>query len=172
MTNQPASKQKHKHKHKNKYKHKHKIHTKAKWLEREKKKKHTHNHKHKTEWDVQLARQADKRRFGRKREQETDRKLWKKNTKKIFSYIFMFNTHLLLFVYITRYVCVFAISHMLIYSLRSTPQIHARAVSVLRTHTLPLAFIHSFVRFNPNSLFSHLSELCVCTAKATEKRNM
>lgn len=166
LCDEPSSKQKHKHKHKNKYKrkHKHKIHTKAKWLEREKKQQHTIINTE-TERDVQLARQADKTIRGKKSEKQIES--YKKNTrKKIFSYIFMFNTHLLLFVYIARYVCVFAISHMLIYSLRSTPQIQARAVSVLHTHSPPL----SFARFNPNSLFSHLSELYVCTAKTTEKK--
>lgn len=129
-------------------------------------KKTTYNHKHRDR-ARRTASQTGRQDDSGKKERETDRKLRKKNTrKKIFSYIFMFNTHLLLFVYITRYVCVFAISHMLIYSLRSTPQIQARAVSVLHTHSPPL----SFARFNPNSLLSHLSELYVCTAKTTEKK--
>lgn len=81
----------------------------------------------------------------------------------------MFNTHLLLFVYITCYICVFAICHMLIYfATFHTTNSFSCCLCFSNSHTL-LLFL-SFISIQ--ILFSHPSKLYVRQKQRKKKQNM
>lgn len=127
-----------------------------------KKKIHIHKHRNRVRHTV---RQTGRQRTWEK-ESQYQIESYEKNNKKKYSLISLCLTHIYCYSFILHaiFVCLqYAICWYI--SLRSTPQIHSRAVSAFLTHTLSFSFYHSF-----QSKFSFLILQNCMYGKSNEKK--